>query len=646
MTALAGLWNLGGQPHPEESCRRMLASQAIYGPHGERQWSDGSLAMGRRLFRTVPEDIHDRQPLHDASGRFTLVADVRLDNRDELTAALDLAAGSARGMCDAAILLATLVRWGQGALDRLAGVFAFALWDSTERTLLLARDILGQRPLHYHRGDGFFAFASMPKGLHALPEVPYAPDEQAMAEFVTLIPQGGARSFFVGIEAVEAGHVVSVTPHGVSVRRYWQPARPEPGGARRSEDYVEGLRHHLDQAVKSSLRGANGAVASHLSAGFDSSAVTATAARAIADSGGKVFAFTSVPREGYDGRPPKHALWDEGPLAAATAAAYPNIEHVLIRSGHRSPIADLDRNFFLFDRPLLNLCNGVWSSAINNEARERKLGVVLTGQMGNMTISYNGDERLAELVRRGRIVQWCDTSRQLLARGTLTWKGLLARSFGPYVPSWVWQRLNALRGDNWDVTDYTAIRPDRLDELDLKRLAAERDLDFAYRPRKDGFATRLWVLRRIDLGSFYKGMLGGWGVDQRDPTADRRLIEYCLSVPMDEYLRQGERRSLGRRALSDRLPAAVLNASQKGYQAVDWHEGLTAARAEIAAEVDRLVPCASAARTLDVDRMRGLIAALPESGWERSDIRNTYRLALLRGISAGHFLRKATGGNQ
>ena len=64
----------------------MLAAQAIYGPHGERTWSDGALAMGRRLYRTLPEDVHDRQPLHDAAERFSLVADVRLDNRDELAA--------------------------------------------------------------------------------------------------------------------------------------------------------------------------------------------------------------------------------------------------------------------------------------------------------------------------------------------------------------------------------------------------------------------------------------------------------------------------------------------------------------------------------------------------------------------------------
>src|SRR6188768_1892928 len=130
MTALAGCWNYGGQPHPADSCKRMLAAQAIYGPDDERQWSDGALAMGRGLFRVLPEDIHDRQPLHGAGGRLTLVADVRLDNRADLAAALDLPAERARGLCDAAILLACLERWGEGALDRLVGDFAFALWDS------------------------------------------------------------------------------------------------------------------------------------------------------------------------------------------------------------------------------------------------------------------------------------------------------------------------------------------------------------------------------------------------------------------------------------------------------------------------------------------------------------------------------------
>ena len=644
MTALAGCWNYGGRPDPAESCKRMLAAQAIYGPHDEKQWSDGTLAMGRRLFRTLPEDIHDRQPLHGAGGRLTLVADVRLDNREDLAAALGLASERARGMCDAAMLLACLERWGEGALERLVGDFAFALWDAGEGKLLLARDLVGQRPLHFHRGDRFFAFASMPKGLHAVPEIPYAPDEQTMAEFITLIPAGGARSFFAGIELVEPGHVATVTREGVRTRRYWEPAPPDPRPVR-GADYAEGLRHHLDLATRSRLRGSNGMVAAHLSAGYDSAAVAATAARVSAADGGKVVAFTAVPREGYEGPELKRQIGDEGPLAAATAALYPNIEHVLIRSGDQSPLENLDRYFYLYDRPALNLCNSVWTSAINAAARDRKITVLLTGQMGNMTISYAGLERLTELVGAGRLLTAWNEAKGIHARGMMTWRGVFAQAFGAFMPAQLWQWLNERAGRKLDVSHYTAINPDNLRTLDLERIARERNLDFSYRPRRNGFETRLWVLRRMDVGNHNKGILGGWGLDQRDPTADRRLIEYCLSVPMEEYLRHGEMRALGHRALSDRLPTAVLEETRKGYQAVDWHEGLTAARTEVEDELRRLAPCAPAARALDLDGMRALLAEWPQDGWERQETISRYRLALLRGLSAGHFLRKACGSN-
>ena len=224
----------------------MLAAQEIYGPHDERRWSGAFVAMGRRLFRLLPEDRFDRQPLLSADGNLVLVADVRLDNRDELGLALSLGACGAAQLCDAAILLKALERWGEAALDRIVGDFAFALWNARERRLLLARDFLGQRPLHFHRGGGFFAFATMPKGLHALPDIPYGPDEQAVAEFVTLIPEGGGRSFFRDVSAVEPGHVLRVSPGGHETRRYWNPSRAglaRPDG----EDFVEGVRHHLDQ---------------------------------------------------------------------------------------------------------------------------------------------------------------------------------------------------------------------------------------------------------------------------------------------------------------------------------------------------------------------------------------------------------------
>ncbi len=623
----------------------MLASQEIYGPHDVRLWSDGPLAMGRRLFHSLPEDTHDHQPLRSTDGDLVLVADVRLDNRDELIAALGAPTERAHQLCDAAILLASLQRWADRALDRLVGDFAFALWDSRAETLTLARDFLGQRPLHYHRGKSFFAFASMPKGLHALAEIPHAPDDQAMAEFITLMPLSGPRSFFKDIDQVEAGHLVKVTRGGLSLRRYWDPRRPGPTRIS-SSDYIEGLRHHLDQATRSRLRGANGTVGAQLSAGLDSSSVTATAARLLAPSGGKVIAFTAVPCAGYDGPSPKNSLGDEGPLAATTAAMYPNVEHVLVRTSHSSPLDGLDRTFLLFDRPMLNLCNWVWARAINHAARERNLSILLSGQMGNVSASYTGIELLPELLRAGRIIKLLREAAKLVAVRQMHWRGVLAQTFGPFTPVWLWNWANmTLPGRGSDMFKHTAIRAERLAELNRHALAGQRPVDLLHRPWKDGFAARMWGMSRVEVGNFNKGVLAGWGIDQRDPTADKRLVEYCLSVPTEQYCSKGVTRALAKGAFADRLPQAVLGERKKGYQAVDWHEGLTAGRGSIAAELDRLAPCAPAANVLDIERLRELVQNWPTSGWERDDVIQSYRLALLRGISAGHFLRMAAGEN-
>jgi asparagine synthase (glutamine-hydrolysing) len=646
VSAIAGSWRFDEKPEPARECVRMLEAQQIYGPHDGGQWSDGPLAMGRRLFRTLPEDAYDRQPLQSRDGRLTLVADVRLDNRNDLTTQLGLSSGDAEKLCDAAILLESLERWDEGALDRLVGDFAFALWDAQQQRLLLARDFLGQRPLHYHRGRGFFAFASMPKGLHALAEIPYGVDEQMVAESLVLMPQWGTRSFFKDIARVEPAHIVTVTCDGLSSRRYWQPQRPRTGRGE-AGDYAEGLRFHLDQATRSRLRGANNIVGAQLSAGFDSGAVTATAARLLASTGGKVIAFTAVPRRGYDGPNPRNRFGDEGPLAAATAAMYPNVEHVLIRSGHYSPLDGLDRAFFLNERPVVAAGNTGWVQEINQAVRERKLNIMLTGQMGNMTISYYGLELLPELLRAGRFAGLWREATALLAKTSMNWRGALVKTFGPFTPVLLWKWANEMfLGRKHDVLNYSAIRAERLAELDLAALARERDLDFSHRPWKDGFAMRLWVMSRGDRGTSVKGTLAGWGIDQRDPTADKRLVEYCLSIPTEEFLANGVTRALGKRALADRLPQAVLNEQRKGYQAVDWHEGMTAARAEISAELDRLAACAPVAKALDIDRMKALVANWPTSGWERDDVEQPYRLALLRGIAAGHFLRKASGANQ
>jgi len=288
----------------------------------------------------------------------------------------------------------------------------------------------------------------------------------------------------------------------------------------------------------------------------------------------------------------------------------------------------------------------MWLLAINQAARDRGLTIMLTGQKGNMTISYSGLELLPELLKRGQLLRLMLESVALVRNGSMRVRGVAGNIAGPFLPGAVWQWASErFRGYRHDLLEYTAIRPDQLQELDLHDRAQARGLDLAYRPRVDGFDARMWILRRGDNGNINKGMLAGWGIDIRDPTADKRLVEFCLSVPMEQFLASGIPRALGRRALSDRLPQAVLKARAKGYQAADWYEGFSTARDAVAEEVTRLKNCGAADNVLDLERMIALVEDWPKSGWSSQRVMRRYRLALMRGIAAGHFLRKASGSN-
>lgn len=641
MTALAGYWSFDGRPGAEQRCEAMLRSQQIYGPEAPAVAGDGAIALGQRLFASGPGP---RRRETVAAGETTLlVADARLDNRRELGDALGIGAAELGSLTDSGLMLRALERWEDEAVGRLDGNFAFAFWDSRRRRLLLGRDFLGDRPLHYSRGRGFLAFASMPKGLHALPEIPPAPDREAVAAFLALIPEDGSETFFRGIEKVRPGEMVEVTRDGLKATRWWRPSL-EPLRLGSADDYAEGLRDHMDRAVAVRLRGSETSVAAHLSGGLDSSTVAATAARLMAPSGGRVSAFTSVPREGYDSSAVTNAFADEGPHAAEVAAMYPNMDHMLVRNGG-SPFADLDRMYFLYERPFLNLCNGVWMHRIMDLAREQGHRVMLSGARGNLSFSFEGLPLLTQLLSSGRLLRLARESAALVRNGTRVGT-IAAQTFGPFLPVPLWEAISRLRGKGRKLTDYSAISPEAAGAFRIAERAAERGLDTSYRPRRDGVETRLWALRRVDTGNYNKGSLAGWGIDVRDPTADRRLVEFCLRVPPDQYLRNGIRRAMARNAFADRLPARIVNERLKGYQAADWHEGLVAAREELGGELERIEACGEAGATVDHGAMRALAGTLPEGGWHKPGVTQRYRLALLRGVSAGHFIRKAAGSNR
>jgi asparagine synthase (glutamine-hydrolysing) len=627
MTAVAGYWSLEAGQDSGSSCRAMIAALAGYGSRESALEIDG-FACAIRL-HSLYENEPDAQPLTGGGGRFALVADLRLDNRAELAEALGIAAAQLRTLADSDLLRLALDRWGEKTPERLLGDFAFAFYDAREGRLLLARDPLGQRPLFWHRGAGFVAFSSMPAGLHALDSVERRPDETSLIGYLAGLPRIGTESFFEDVERVEPGHVVTVTPGGVTRRRYWRPQRRDLG-LKRFEDYVEAYRSELDAAVARRLRGAGSLVAAHLSAGWDSNAVAATAARLMLAEGGEVIAFTHVPREPAGAALPAHRLGHEGALAAATAALHPNMRHVTMPSSGRSPLADLDLYAAIFERPVFNLCNHVWLSEIRSAARAEGAGILLSGEIGNWTISFAPSSLLADFLREGRWLDWAREARAMLRDRRARVRGVAASSFGPWIPNGLWDRL----------ARFSSAPGASLTNPIHPGLREPAGADRSDRP-KDYFEDAAEAIMAMDWGEHRKGILGGWGIDKRDPTADPRLIDFCLSLPLDLLMKDGVRRPLARAALADRVAPAVLGERRKGYQSADWHVGLSRDRAGTVRLLEEMAANAAAARLIDIERLQQLARSWPDGGWEEPRTMGSYRIALLRGLTAGHFILAA-----
>lgn len=640
MTAICGIWHGDGRPGAGLAAGAMQRALRLYGGWRSGAWDGGDIAIGAELAELLPEDRHDRQPWHGRAGAISLVADVRLDNRPELAEALGLAAGEAGAMADSAIVLAAWERWGAGTLERLCGDYALAVWDAAERRLHLARDPLGYRPLFYHAAPGFFAFASMAKGLHALPGVPLAPDLATLTVHLALAPWHGTASYFEAISRVRPGEHVVRHADGRLTRRFFHDwSRTPDVRFTRDKDYAEAFRAIFDRAVADRIRSV-GPIGAQLSGGLDSGAVVATAAPMLARRGERLSAYTHVPSPGAELDLPDRRIANEWPLAAATAASIANIDHVAVVARGQGLLDDIDTHFHCFEYPALNLCNEVWLDAIARRMRDRGERVMLVGTYGNFTISQTGEQRLPELALGGRWASWWREARAL-HRGGRSVRGLIGASVMPILPDALLDAVRRRYGQMvWRLGDYSALAAEAANGPLLRAALRESGHDLRFRPARSPRAAALAGITRLDLmGLIQKGQLAAYGIDQRDPTADRRVVEFALGLPSHMLLANGQTRRIYHMMFADRVPAAVRAERCKGYQGADWRDRLIASRREIDEELDRGAG-GRAADLIDLDGLSRLSAGIDPQRAIDDDVRMAYRLKLLRAVSVAHFIRK------
>lgn len=649
MSAIFGLFHFDGQPVSADDLQRMNAALAAHGADDGGIWRQGHIGLGQRLMRFTPEDQFERQPLFSADGQCVLVNDGRLDNRAELTRELGILAAETRELPDSAYILCAYEKWDEDFARHLIGSFTFALWDAREQRLVLAKSAIGGPSLFYHSTSQTFAFATMPKGLFALPFIPRELNEQYLADYLAWAPKEPGASFYRNIYRLLPGHLLMVTCDGLKVKQFWQPDLKLEIRFPRDEEYVAAFDELFERVVRDQLRSTT-PVGVMMSGGFDSTSVAATAARLLAREGKRLTTFTEVPRAGFDGAIVKSRYADETPFIQAMARRYDNLDLNLIHTDGRVYLDDLDTFFDAAEIPFRNSSNRVWYEAILREAQRQGVRVLLSGGQGNLTISWGGDGLMPQLLHGRRWGYALREARALARQGNArsTFRALIGQGIMPLLPAPLWFAVERVRHRN-DATlksnppwrAYSAINPEFAVAQKVDERARAKGHDFRFRPTPDTRMIRYKTI--VGTSGAGDGLVAGYqamfGIDERDPTSDVRVVEFCLALPEEQCQHDGQTRWLIRRAMANRLPHEILDNKKRGLQAADWFERLSGAQPKILDELTRLEQSDLAHRALDLARLRRLVEQIPQVGSDADQMMKDYRGVLEFGLMTGRFIR-------
>jgi asparagine synthase (glutamine-hydrolysing) len=638
MSGIAGLLRFDGRAIDERELGRVANSLQQYGPDRSAITINGRVGFAHVLMRMTPEDRFDRQPWQSESGSL-ITADVRLDNRDDVLARIDIAPQDAVTWPDSRVLLAAWDKLGDAIWPMLRGPFAAAIWNPHRQILTLARDHLGLNVVMWYKSERFFAFSSMPKGLFALADIPRELNEEKIADFFVLNHADHATTIYRNVIRIPPAHLVRVGSDGsMTRRRYWSPGDIRPIRRSCDQDYADGLRECLDRAVHRQMRSAH-PIGCLLSGGLDSSSVSVLAARALAEKNERLATFTGVPRRGFDGPVPSGYYADESPYVEAIARAAENIDINYV-SDDKPDLSELERFFVAFETPVRNPTNLDWVLAILRLARARGRRVLLGGLCGNSTISWNGwsqsaghllHGRLPTAYRQGSLYYRLSPHSRLAALSKLFLEPLMPERLA----AWADRLRHPGRVAAWH--DHSPIRPEFAAAMAVDARAKAAGHDFLYRMRQDERVSGL--LLADYAGDWHAAEKAVTGVEVRDPTADIDVVSYCLGVPPEQYLAEGIDRSLIRRAMWGLLPTIILTNRLSGLQGADWYEKLDRERAEIAHQIAELSKSALVSRVIDLLRLKRTVDKWPTGGWHRPEVFLEFNLMLMRGIAGGRFLR-------
>ena len=547
MSAIGGILNFDGAPVNSQIMLALWTALASQGPDGGEKVQVGSLGVAYRAFHTNREDKLEKQPLMSCHGQ-VLAWDGRLDNREELLTHLgdDLY----EDHTDVALVIASYLKWGIDFLPHLIGDFALSLWEPNTKTLLLARDAFGTRPIYYQANEERIIWSSELKSLLDLAGIDLEVDDEFVAGYLTNSTEFW-RTPYKGMHSVQPGHVLIIRDAHVQEQEFWRPDPKHEIRYKTDSEYEEQFRDLFRQAVSCRLR-ADGPVWAELSGGLDSSSIVCMADHITEGNGGipKLQTVSYV----YDNSPSS----DERRFISSVEERRKQAGHHFHEDDFLARFQNPKYSTLVRPNPIYRFTGRhEWVFAEMQKVRAR---VLLSGVCGDNLLwsGVDASPELADLLLRfqldrlhRRLCSWCQADGRSYIG--LLWQGAVF----PILPRILRARYNS-----------GSAALGLVDRKFAKRMGMQERL--LGPPDPWGFSLPSGRAQASMLSAGIAAVSSCYYRDRvlteyRYPFLHRPLVEFLMAVPVEQKLRPGETRSLHRRAMKDLLPDLILKRRGKRW---------------------------------------------------------------------------------
>ncbi len=561
------IWNDPEKALPEETLRRMTESLRHRGPDGEgehaaefqlRPGRDAvpGVALGHRRLAVI-DVAGGRQPMANEDGTVWVVFNGEIYNYRELRRRLEGSGHRFRTDCDTETIVHLYEDEGPELLGHLNGMFAFAVWDSRRRQLLLARDRLGQKPLVYRRERGRLLFASELKGLLEVPGVPRDIDPQAVDEYLTYQYVPHPRTILQGINKLPPGHYAVFRDDRLKVDRYWQPNFNREQ-QRPAEEYAEELREKLTSAVELRLQ-SDVPLGAFLSGGIDSTIIVGLMQK-LRDEPVRTFSIGFPVAE-----------YDETDYARTAAETFQTVHEEF--QVEPDAIAILPKLVWHFDEPFAD-SSAVPTWYVSQLTREH-VTVALTGDGGDELFMgyprYRAVSLASRFDRMPRVLRAVLAGRWWLKMPASPRQKCLRRRWKRFVEAlhlpterryldWISIFNERQRGELYRDEFVPQLVADPLAFLaEAFRSAGRRDPVTAASLADLATYLPCDLMTKVDIASMAHGL------ECRQPFLDHRVVELAAVMPRKLKFRCGRGKRILTETFGDLLPRSILRRRKMGF---------------------------------------------------------------------------------